>query len=72
MPEKETPENKSPENLSPTRGAFLARERHYAELEAETPRLGEVEFYQRSRRSILVGGLAALAGFSVFSLSTNR
>ncbi len=66
MPEKETPENKSPENLSPTRGAFLARERHYAELEAETPRLGEVEFYQRSRRSILVGGLAALAGFSVF------
>ncbi len=43
-----------------------ARRAKYAELEADTPAMSEIAFYQRSRRSVLVGGIAALAGFSVF------
>lgn len=52
------------EQPAPT--ADQARLDRYAALEANTPTLDEVEFYQRSRRSFLVGGLASLAGFATF------
>lgn len=54
------------EPVEPENTADQARVDRYARLETNTPTLGETDFYQRSRRSLLVGGLAALTGFTVF------
>ncbi len=43
-----------------------ARVARYAALEAETPTVSEIDFYQRSRRSFITGGIAAAVGFGVF------
>ena len=62
MPES----SQTPSSESTTQTPEQTRQDHYDALEVDTPRLSEIDYYQRSRRSFLTGAVAALAGFSVF------
>lgn len=65
QPESEQPESEQPAGDGWSEQDQL-RSAKYAALENDTPRMSQSEFAKRSRRSFLVGGVAAIVGFKTF------